>query len=56
VLRAIAAEPVAERLAGTGLIVINPPWTLEAELAVLLPPLARVRPGTFRLDRLTTKN
>jgi hypothetical protein len=33
---------------------------LEDELAVLLPALARVlgreRPGTFRLDRLTTKN
>ena len=44
----------------TGLIVINPPWTLEADLAVLLPALAgilgRERPGTFRLDWITTKN
>jgi 23S rRNA (adenine2030-N6)-methyltransferase len=56
----IAPERAAERLAGTGLIMINPPWSLEAELAVLLPALAtalgRERPGTFRLDRLTTKN
>jgi 23S rRNA (adenine2030-N6)-methyltransferase len=27
------------RLAGSGLILVNPPWTLEAELAVLLPSL-----------------
>ena len=56
----IAPDRAGERLAGTGLVVINPPWTLEAELAVLLPALAaalgRERPGTFRLDRLTTKN
>jgi 23S rRNA (adenine2030-N6)-methyltransferase len=56
----VAPGRAAERLAGTGLIVINPPWILEAELAVLLPALAEVlgrdRPGTFRLDRLTTKN
>ena len=56
----IGPDRAAERLAGTGLIVINPPWTLEAELAVLLPALAEVlgrdRPATFRLDRLTTKN
>jgi 23S rRNA (adenine2030-N6)-methyltransferase len=56
----IAPERATERLAGTGLIVINPPWTLEAELSVLLPALAaalgRERPGTFRLARLTTKN
>jgi 23S rRNA (adenine2030-N6)-methyltransferase len=29
-----------ERLRGSGLILVNPPWTLEAELAVLLPALA----------------
>lgn len=63
VLRAeltIGPARTAARLAGTGLIVINPPWTLEADLAVLLPALAGVlgqqRPGTFRLDCLTTKN
>ncbi len=56
----IAAGRAAARLAGTGLILINPPWTLEAELAVLLPALANVlgrhRPGEFRLDRPTTEN
>ena len=63
VLRAeLTVEPAraAARLAGTGLIVINPPWTLEADLAVLLPALAgvlgRERPAKFRLDWLTTKN
>jgi 23S rRNA (adenine2030-N6)-methyltransferase len=29
-------------LRGSGLIVVNPPWTLEGELAVLLPVLASV--------------
>jgi 23S rRNA (adenine2030-N6)-methyltransferase len=56
----IAPDCAAERLAGTGLIVVNPPWTLEAELAMLLPALAgalgREHPGSFRLDWLTTKN
>jgi 23S rRNA (adenine2030-N6)-methyltransferase len=56
----IAPDRAATRLAGTGLIVVNPPWTLEGELGLLLPALAaalgRDRPGTFRLDRPTTKN
>ena len=30
----------AERLSGCGLIVANPPWTLEGDLAVILPQLA----------------
>ena len=30
-----------QRLAGSGLILVNPPWRLEAELAVLLPGLAQ---------------
>jgi 23S rRNA (adenine2030-N6)-methyltransferase len=55
----IAPGRAATRLAGTGLIVVNPPWTLEGELALLLPALARVlgrdRPGAFRLDRPTSK-
>lgn len=34
-------EPVdTDRLNGSGLVVINPPYTLEADLAVLLPVLA----------------
>jgi 23S rRNA (adenine2030-N6)-methyltransferase len=46
-----------ERLHGSGLIVVNPPWTLERELAVLLPALATVLrrddTGGARLDWLT---
>jgi 23S rRNA (adenine2030-N6)-methyltransferase len=30
------------RLAGSGLVVINPPWTLAGELAVILPALAAI--------------
>jgi 23S rRNA (adenine2030-N6)-methyltransferase len=41
------------RLAGCGLIAINPPWTLEDELAVILPELARIFEGTSRVDRLS---
>jgi 23S rRNA (adenine2030-N6)-methyltransferase len=48
-------------LAGSGLIVINPPWPLEAELKVMLPVLAQLlaREGTargmWRLDWLTAE-
>jgi 23S rRNA (adenine2030-N6)-methyltransferase len=56
----VAPGRAAARLAGTGLVVINPPWLLEAELAVLLPALAQVLgrdgPAEFRVDRLTTEN
>jgi 23S rRNA (adenine2030-N6)-methyltransferase len=45
------------RLNGCGLILVNPPWTLESELSVLLPALAgilgREVNGGFRLDWLT---
>jgi 23S rRNA (adenine2030-N6)-methyltransferase len=47
--------PAADRLIGTGLVVVNPPWPLERELAVLLPALADcLAPdnGGFRLDWL----
>lgn len=30
------------RLHGTGMIVVNPPYTLESEMATLLPPLAKL--------------
>jgi len=37
------AEPRADdRLAACGLIIVNPPWTLERELAALLPALVTV--------------
>lgn len=45
-----------DRLNGCGMILVNPPWTLENELAVLLPALAsilgREGKGSFRLDWL----
>jgi 23S rRNA (adenine2030-N6)-methyltransferase len=46
-----------DRLGGSGLIVVNPPWRLEEELAALLPALAQVfgapsRAGATRLDWL----
>jgi len=44
-------------LNGSGLIVVNPPWTLEGELKVLLPALLRVLAkageGRFALDWLS---
>jgi 23S rRNA (adenine2030-N6)-methyltransferase len=49
-----------ERLGACGLIVINPPWTLAAELAILLPELAAIlgrAPGAgFRIDWLAGEN
>ena len=36
----------AERLAACGLAIVNPPWTLESQLHVLLPTLARALGGT----------
>jgi len=45
-----------DRLRGSGLIVVNPPWTLHDELGVLLPALAQILGGTpagaTRLDWL----
>lgn len=38
----------ANRLHACGLMVVNPPWTLESELAVLLPELAAVLSGDGR--------
>jgi 23S rRNA (adenine2030-N6)-methyltransferase len=35
----------ANRLGACGLLVVNPPWTLESELAVLLPALAAALSG-----------
>ena len=43
-----ADRPTGERLSGTGLIVVNPPWRLETELAALLPALAKVLAGDGR--------
>ena len=54
----LIVAPVSDpsRLNGSGVIVVNPPWTLEKELAVLLPALAemlrREGKGGYRLDWL----
>jgi 23S rRNA (adenine2030-N6)-methyltransferase len=42
------APPDDSRLSGCGLIVVNPPWTLEQELHVMLPALAEVLAGAER--------
>jgi 23S rRNA (adenine2030-N6)-methyltransferase len=62
VLRAeLTVAPLSDltRLNGSGLILVNPPWTLENELSVLLPGLAdllgRGGKGGFRLDWLTAE-
>lgn len=59
ILRAeLMVSPLSDptRLNGSGLILVNPPWTLEAELKVLLPALAGVLgrhgKGRFTLDWL----
>lgn len=48
------AEP---RLVGSGMIVVNPPFTLEAELRTILPflheTLAEKKQGRWSVDRLT---
>jgi 23S rRNA (adenine2030-N6)-methyltransferase len=38
----VAAPTATTRLRGTGLIAINPPWTLARDMKVLLPTLAKV--------------
>jgi len=45
-LQAELTLPGRDGLRGSGLIVVNPPWRLESELAVLLPALFRVLTGT----------
>jgi 23S rRNA (adenine2030-N6)-methyltransferase len=35
----LAWPPAANRLAGTGLIIVNPPWRLADDLSLILPPL-----------------
>jgi 23S rRNA (adenine2030-N6)-methyltransferase len=57
VLRAeVSIGPLIDcaRLSGCGLIVVNPPWTLQQELKVMLPQLAPILagadPGGSRID------
>jgi 23S rRNA (adenine2030-N6)-methyltransferase len=63
ILRAeVSIAPIApagdpSRLAGCGLIVVNPPWRLEQELQVMLPELAPILSGAdhggSRIDRIS---
>ena len=47
----LAAPRADSRLGACGLIVVNPPWTLAGELAILLPELATILSGgTHRVD------
>jgi 23S rRNA (adenine2030-N6)-methyltransferase len=52
----VSAVSDPTRLNGCGLIVVNPPWTLEDDLSTLLPALARLLgrddKGEFTLDWL----
>ena len=51
-----ARSPIPPGSTAAGLILVNPPWTLEKELSALLPALAgilgREGKGGFRLDWL----
>jgi 23S rRNA (adenine2030-N6)-methyltransferase len=38
----VAQAQAVERLDGSGVIIANPPWTLESELATLVPALATI--------------
>ena len=42
-----------ERLRGSGLILVNPPWRLEGELAILFPALAQAMSGTANANGAT---
>ena len=50
-----AAGP--DKLRGSGLIAVNPPWTLDSELKILLPALAAALPSagqsSIRIERLS---
>jgi 23S rRNA (adenine2030-N6)-methyltransferase len=53
------SQGAAGRLGACGLIVVNPPWTLADELAVLLPALAQALSdgsGAHRLDWLVAES
>jgi 23S rRNA (adenine2030-N6)-methyltransferase len=55
----IAASPGSNRLGACGLIVVNPPWTLERELDVLLPALQTIlagKGGSHRVDWLASES
>jgi 23S rRNA (adenine2030-N6)-methyltransferase len=55
----LASAQANTGLRGSGLIIVNPPWLLESELAILLPVLASVltpdQKNNWRLDWLTSE-
>jgi 23S rRNA (adenine2030-N6)-methyltransferase len=56
---AVDATPAQGPLGGCGLIIVNPPWTLENELAAMLPELVKAlgsRNSNYRLDWITGEN
>ena len=50
----VAPQTMDAALASTGLLIVNPPWTLQSELKTILPelekPLGQGGPGRFRLE------
>ncbi|HTC99756.1 MAG TPA: 23S rRNA (adenine(2030)-N(6))-methyltransferase RlmJ [Bradyrhizobium sp.] len=50
----VAPQTTDAALATTGLLIVNPPWTLQSELKTILPelekPLGQGGPGRFRLE------
>jgi len=50
----VAPQAAGAALASTGLLIVNPPWTLQTELKTILPelekPLGQGGAGRFRLD------
>jgi 23S rRNA (adenine2030-N6)-methyltransferase len=54
----LSKRPDPSKLNGCGLVIVNPPWKLEEELATLLAALTDClsqRQGSFRLDWLTSE-
>src|ERR1700688_5017643 len=53
----VAPQTVGETLASAGLLIVNPPWTLQGELKAILPelgqPLGQGGAGRFRLETHT---
>jgi len=51
-----AGDPAADKLASCGILLVNPPWTLENELARIMPALAHLLqkdgPARYRLGWL----
>ena len=51
----VSTKPDTNRLSACGLVIVNPPWTLEGELRTLLPQLVEALAqggGTYRIDWL----